>query len=134
MIDSRCLRTDCGSKCYVTYLDSMSDEQKSKLQSESSNAVFRFGDSSPITSKEKVYLPVTIKDKNLYLPTEVVNADVPLLLSKEALKKGKAVTDFQRETIQIYDSEQPMICTSSGHYAIPIKPRSATMKIDVAEC
>ena len=127
VIDSGCPRTVCGSKWYATYLDSMSDEQKSKLQSESSNAVFRFGDSSPITSKEKVYLPVTIKDKNLYLPTEVVNADVPLLLSKEALKKGKAVTDFQRETIQIYDSEQPMICTSSGHYAIPIKPHSTEL-------
>ena len=60
VIDSGCPRTVCGSKWYATYLDSMSDEQKSKLQSESSNAVFRFGDSSPITSKEKVYLPVTI--------------------------------------------------------------------------
>ena len=60
VIDSMCLRTVCGSKWYVTYLDSMSDEQNTNLQTKKSNALFHFRDSSPKTSKEKGYLPVTI--------------------------------------------------------------------------
>ena len=131
VIDSGCPRTVCGKKWYDTYVDSMSEDQKTNLKCDESNAVFRFGDSSPLTSMMKVFLPVTIKDKNLFLPTDVVDADVPFLLSKEALKRGKAITNFENETIQIYDSEQPLLCTTSGHYAIPIKPHSVELTADV---
>ena len=50
VIVSMCLRTVCESKWYVTYLESMSDEQKTDLQSANSNAVYHLADSSPKTS------------------------------------------------------------------------------------
>lgn len=131
VIDSGCPTTVCGDKWYSNYMESMSEEEKHNVKTEDSKAVYRFGDSAPSPSLKKVFLPITINDMNMYLPTDVVEVDVPLLLSKETLKKGKAVTDFEKETIKIYNSEQPMICTTSGHYAIPIRPHNAEMNANV---
>ena len=131
VIDSGCPKSVCGDKWCTSYIESMSEDQKANLKSVDSTAVFRFGNSPPMTSMKKIFLPVTIMDKEMYLPTEVVEADIPLLLSKETLKKGKAITNFEKETIHIYGSEQPMVCTTSGHYAIPIKPHSTEINTNI---
>ena len=131
VIDSGCPTNVCGSKWLSEYEESLSQEERCNLNTETSNAMFRFGDSPPLTSMKKVLLPITLTDKKMYLSTDVVDADVPLLLSKETLKKGKAVTDFENETIEIYNTKQPMLCTSSGHYAIPIKPHTTEITPDI---
>ena len=131
VIDSGCPITVCGDKWYSTYLESMSQEEKSKIKSEETKAVFRFGDSAPLTSIKKVYLPIKLKEKPMYLPTEIVQADVPLLLSKETLDKGKAVADYGNKTIKLFNVEQPMICTTSGHYAIPIKSHDEQLNSNI---
>ena len=127
VIDSGCPTNVCGRKWFTEYAESLSEIERSNLQTETSRAMFRFGDSEPMTSMKKVLLPITLTDKKMYLPTDVVDADVPLLLSKETLKNGKAVTDFENETIEIYNTKQPMLCTSSGHYAIPIIPHNTAI-------
>ena len=124
VIDSGCTKTVCGEKWFQAYLDSMSEHQKESLKFEESAAVFRFGDSAPVPSTKKVHLPVTIKNQNHYLLTEVVNADIPLLISKDTMIKAKAQHDYENETITLFGVKQPLICTSSGHYAIPIKPHN----------
>ena len=112
------------------YCDTMSDDQRLHLErnSQESSAVFRFGDSPPVNSTQLVSLPVTIQNKNIYLPTEIVDADIPLLVSKQTLEHGKAILDCGEKTISLYGVKQPLLITSSGHHAIPIKPRSATIK------
>ena len=122
VIDTGCPTPVCGEQWYKCYLDSMTEEEKSSLKIESSEAMFRFGDSPSVKSIHKVYLPVTICDKEMFLATDVVESDIPLLLSKDVLIKSKANLDFGTETIKIYEKRQPMICTTSGHHAIPIRP------------
>ena len=123
----------CGQKWFTAYCDTMTDDQRFHLEqnSKESSAIFRFGDSSPIGSQKLVHLPVTIKNKNIYLPTEVVEADIPLLVSKQTLEDGKAILDCGGRTISIYGVKQPLIITSSGHHAIPIKPHSQDLPANI---
>ena len=55
----------------------------------------------------------------MLLETHVVEAGVPLLLSKEALKKANGFINFENDTISIFGEKQVFL-TTSGHYALPI--------------
>ena len=131
VIDSGCPTTVCGEKWFENYVNCMSKEDQENLKIESSKATFRFGDSKPLSSLRKAYLPITICGKPMYLTSDVVEADIPLLLSKDTLDKGKAVCDYGNKTIEIYNTKQPMLYTSSGHIAIPINPHHADMNSTV---
>jgi hypothetical protein len=54
--------------------------------------------------------------------TDIVEADLPLLLSKEALKKADAIMNFNNDTVTMFGEVLKMISTSSGHYAISLTP------------
>ena len=56
----------------------------------------------------------------MLLETHVVEADVLLLLSKEARKKANAFINFENDTISILRETQKLFLTTSGHYALPI--------------
>ena len=121
VLDSGCPKTVCGQDWLTEYLKSRTDIQSSDIQCLESKVLFRFGDSKPISSIKKVLLPLNIADKDILLETEVVPSKVPLLLSKETMQKAKAHMDYDEDTISLFGVKQAMICTSTGHYAIPIK-------------
>ena len=127
VIDSGCPTNVCGESWFKVYKEGMTNHQRDNLKEEASNAHFRFGDSPALASNKKVYLPVTIGNKNMFLPTDVIDAELPLLLSKQTLINGEAEINCANSTITIFGTKQPMLCTSSGHYAIPIRPHSSDM-------
>ena len=120
VIDSGCTKTVAGQNWFADYLKSLSDDEASNLQYIDSCAQFRFGDSEPVTSLTKVLLPIVMGGKSIYLATEIVPSDVPLLLSKNTLKDLKANMDYVNDKLTIFGNTQEMVCTNSGHYAIPI--------------
>ena len=65
-------------------------------------------------------IPVPFGKQKLTIESDIVEADIPLLLSKEALKKSKTVLDFNNGTSLMFGEEQALIATESGHYAIPL--------------
>ena len=54
------------------------------------------------------------------METDVVDTDIPLLLSKNVMKKSSTVIDFDKATAFMFGEEQKLIKTTSGHYAIPL--------------
>ena len=87
---------------------------------EQSDTLFKFGDEEKIKSLRKVYIPIKIGEKDVMLQTDVVNIKIPVLLSKQAMKRGNAVIDFDSDVITMYGVEYPMTLTTSNHYAIQI--------------
>ena len=80
---------------------------------------FKFGDGSKLNSLYKVILPCVIANFEVSIITDVVNSDIPLLLSKDTMKRGWNLPQFWRW--HCYDvKKNPLNCTSSGHYYIPI--------------
>ena len=66
------------------------------------------------------YLPTFVTNKNVLLSTEVIENDIPLLLSKEAMKKAKTYIDFSEDKIIVFDEEAPVKFSTSGHYCIAV--------------
>ena len=60
-----------------------------------------------------------------------IDADLPLLLSKEAMKKADTKIDFQTDKVNILGKDMEIRFTLSGHYAIPIKKNLDKVYINV---
>ena len=65
-------------------------------------------------------LPITICGQSFSLETHIVNNDLPLLLSRDSLKKAKCVIDLENDKIWIGDRQQDLIVSESGHVFIAI--------------
>ena len=75
---------------------------------------------STCTSLYKVILPCVIADIEVSIINDVVNADIPLLLSKDAMKRAETCLNFEDDAVTMLKKKIPLNCTSSGHYYIPI--------------
>ena len=106
VIDSGCTKTCCGQEWYDAYKQTLTDEEISSIKGKESSAVFRFGDSPPVTASQKVLLPMKINKVNILLETEIVPSNVPLLLSKETMKKARAKMNFVEDKIELFGEEQ----------------------------
>ena len=68
----------------------------------------------------KVKLPATIGKKEILIETDVVKSDIPMLLSKSAMKKADTRINFKDDTVNMLWVKQDIIATTSGHYAVPL--------------
>ena len=62
---------------------------------------------------------VTVFSK-VMLTTDVISNDLPLLLSKEAMKRANTQIEFASDKINILGRDLQVIFSTSGHYCIPI--------------
>ena len=81
---------------------------------------FKFSDGNKPNSLYKVILPCVIADIEVSIITDVVDSDIPLLLSKDAMKRAGTCLNFEDDSVTMLKKKTPLSCTSSGHYYIPI--------------
>ena len=96
ILDSGCTETVCGNVWLQCYLGSLNTEESAKVQSQSSSKVFRFGDGKCYEATGKVTIPAMIGDTEVHIETQVVNCDLPLLLSKNIMQKLEQKLTFKR--------------------------------------
>ena len=114
-MDSGCTKTLCGS-----FKNSLDEKDQANVVYEPSIRTFKFGDSKVIKSTHKAYIPAYIGNRKVHIETEVVDKELPLLLSKEAMKKARMMIDFTNDSAQIFGFQINLEITSSGHYTIPL--------------
>ena len=73
-----------------------------------------------IKSNRCVKIPVKIAETPVILSTDVIDYDIPLLLSKEAMKKAKTQIDFCEDKVHNFGRKIDIKFSSSGHYCIPL--------------
>ena len=76
----------------------------------------------------KVVIPARIGDKSVNICTDVVNTEIPLLLSRDAMKKAYTEINFVTDTVKMFGVEQKVEITSSGHYALPLNQAGVILK------
>ena len=59
-----------------------------EIKIENSESSFRFGAGETFQSSKRVTFPASIADTKITITTYVVECDLPLLLSKDAMKKA----------------------------------------------
>ena len=62
---------------------------------------------------------VVIAGQNVLLTTEVIENDLPLVFSKDTMKKANTYIDFANDKIVILNKEVPLKFTTTSHYYIP---------------
>ncbi|XP_057299172.1 uncharacterized protein LOC130629827 [Hydractinia symbiolongicarpus] len=123
VLDSGCSKTVCGESWLKEYLETLSDNELNHVTESQSNTIFKFGDGNEMRSIKQMKLPARIGDTNINIVTDVVKGYLPLLFSKDAMKKAGTKIDFSKDTIEILGMKQKVFLTSSGHYCIPIGKR-----------
>ena len=120
-LDTCCTSSVTGEQWLDIFIDSLDDSTKSKLKGPlQSNKIFKFGNSGTLRSIGTYVLPVVIAGKEATIKTDVIESDIPLLLSKVAMKKAKMKIDLEKDVCEIFGKEVELMTTSSGHYCVPL--------------
>ena len=83
VIDTAYTSTVCGRTWLDRYVSSLEAGQRKEIVRNHSDVTFRFDNGRKIVSQESVTIPAKIGDTECKIKTEVVQNDIPLLLSKE---------------------------------------------------
>lgn len=120
LLDTGCSKTVCGTQWLSKYLGSLSDYQLGKVKEEKSESRFTFGDSRTFQSLKRVTIPCNIGGLSVEITTDVVECQIPLLLSVTSLQKAKAVWYFGDYALQISGKKVSLGRTKSGHSLLPL--------------
>ena len=120
ILDTGCSSTVCGEEWLECYMETLSDKDKANMVHEDTNTTFKFGDGKSFASLKRILLPCIIGNKKLLIRTDVVKCNVPLLLSKSAMKKAQMKINMVDDSVKIFGFDYKMELTTSGHYCIPI--------------
>ena len=111
----------CGEVWFNDYLQSLSEYERNNIVEKKSNTNFTFGSGTTYQSLKCVQLPCCINGMKANIEVDVVKCNVPLLLSKKAMKKGKMIINFHEDTIQVGGKIAKLQETGSGHYKLPLR-------------
>ena len=120
VLDSACSSTVCGDKWINNNIQSLDNRDRLKVKQSDGHRVFKFGEGTCLKSKGEYWLPAIIAGKDVIIKTGVVESDIPLLLSRTAMKKSAIKMDLQNDTATIMGKDEALNLTTSGYYCIPI--------------
>ncbi len=123
LLDSGAGKTVCGDNWLSVYEDAL---QRPVTEIDGDNIHLRFGDSEPVKSSKRVKIPAEVGNKCVFFDTYVVPCNIPLLISRESMKRAKMSIDFANDHVKIGEVEHPTAICSSGQYLIPILPSKDT--------
>ena len=120
VLDTGCAATVCGQKWLEVYILSLPPDQRSSITMTPSNKIFKFGAGGRIRSLGQCVIPAFLAGRPVNISTDVVDSDIPLLLSKPAMKKAGVKIDTVTDTAEVLGLTVNLDCTSSGHYCLPM--------------
>lgn len=120
VLDSACSSTVCGEIWLDNYLSSLNQLNKKKIKHTPSQKIFKFGGGERLKSKGEYRIPAVIAGKDVWIKTNVVGSDIPLLLSRSAMKTAGVKMDMENDTANIFGKDIALNLTTSGHYCIPV--------------
>ena len=88
-----------------------------------SHVPFRFGDGRKVHSFISARIPIMIANTSCQVQVEIVKENIPLLLSKDSLKKAGTVLDMTNDKAIMFGKDVPLRFSTNGHYAIDIFPK-----------
>ena len=95
-------------------------KREKKIPTRVDTKTFKYEDEIELKSLKMVILPCVITKMDVKIISDVVNADIPLLLSKKAMKRAWTSLNFNDDTAEMFGKKIQLLCTTSGHYHIPI--------------
>ena len=130
VLDIACSSTVCGQTWFNNYLESLTRDQREKITWKDSKKVLKFGGGTCLTSKGEYSIPAVLAERNVIIQTDIVESDIPLLLSRESMKRASVKLDLENDKAVIFGKEVALNQRTAGHYCVPT---DRTDTIPVAE-
>ena len=70
---------------------------------------------------KKIKFPCVIAGTKTTITSDVVERDIPLLLSRPEMKKHGFILNMKDDTLEVEDRKVELDTTSSGYYYLPLK-------------
>ena len=121
LLDSGCTKTVCGTKWLREYTLGLSEEDRKTIVRSKSDRIFKFGDWKVVNAYERVTIPATIGSQKGVIECEVIDKNLPLLPSKDSMKKAGVTINFVEDTATINGEKIDLDTTSSGHCIILLR-------------
>ena len=94
VLDSAATSTVAGKTWMDCYIDSLPEEKQTKISYSKSQTMFKFGSGDPVKSIHKVKMPASIGNQDIFIESDAVDNDIPMLLSKSAMKQANTSIDY----------------------------------------
>ena len=120
ILDSGCSTTVCGENWLRNFMEALSTEHRSLVKVEKSNQTFTFGDGKTVVSSRKMTLPCWMGGMKGEMCTDVVDCNIPLLLSRKSMKATGMILNFKKDEVSVGGRAIKLKITKSGHLALPI--------------
>ena len=101
-------------------MESLSCKDRKSISISDSHTKFRFGNGASFKSLKRVTMPMYLGQLRTRISTDVVECEIPLLFSKNSLKRGSGSINFAKDKIVILNQHLPLETTSTGHYILRI--------------
>jgi len=128
ILDSGATSTVCGTTWFNEFEKSLNEIDRAKITYLDSHKPFKFGVGEPSISIKAVKIPAWIGKHNISIQTDIVDCEIPLLLSKSSMKKGKMQINFENDTLEFRNSIIPIKTTSNGLYYLPLTKARTTIE------
>ena len=122
ILDSACTKTVAGRTWTEEFLSLLSeDERTMALKSKKTgSSLYRFGDGQETRSKHEITVPMTICGKRIQIVVDVVENDIPLLISRPTMTQLGMVLNTADHTVTVAGEKFNLEFNRSGHYIIPV--------------
>ena len=101
-------------------MDHLDEIDRSKIEYFQGEKSFKFGDGTCLKSKGEYRLSALMAGTAVTIKTDVVDSDIPFLLSRSAMKRAGVKMALENDTATILGKTVALNLTSSGHYCIPM--------------
>ena len=114
------MHTHCDTTWLICYLESLSCNDRRTIHYEKSVGRFRFGNGETFNSLKKVLLLLYLGGIRAQILSDVVECQIPHLLSKNSLKRGEGSIIFVQDTIILLKQKLQLETSTTGHYFIQL--------------
>ena len=131
VLDSACTSNVTGERWLQCYIDSLDDKDREQIVYSEGSKMFKFGGGEKLPSIQKVVIPAVLADKAIKIETDVVQSDIPLLLSLSSMKKAGLKLDLENDEAEVFNKKIALDYTPSGHYCVPLYKSDKTVEVKV---
>ena len=128
-LDTACTSSVAGKKWFASYKRLLGkDKDKIKFEGVPKKR-FKFGNRQSLPSLGTYVIPACIAGKDCKLRMDLISSDIPLLISKNAMRKAKVKIDLANDQITWKGVEVKAVPTSAGHLCISLLPNGPPAEI-----
>lgn len=130
-LDTCCTSTVAGDKWLKIFLDAIPENMKLMVKGpHQGGKTFLFGNEGKLRSKALYEIPIKVAGEIRMIHVDIIDSDIPLLLSKDEMKNLGMVLDMKNDAAYINGAPLNVNTTSAGHFIIDLLEQDEASMIE----